>query len=83
MDKFVLSESILEKYNSIVNEVVEYIPLSEMVNESVFEGSDIFEHVFVEDFESIDEGAVVTFGGKTYPRDGWCVLLSGGAGLVM
>lgn len=29
---------------------------------------------------TIDEASVVTFGGKTFPNDGWCVILAGGPG---
>ncbi len=78
-----LSESITEKYSSIIGETVEYLSISEMTNESLFESDKVFEHTFIGDIVSIDEGAVVTFDKKTYPRDGWCVLLAGGAGLVI
>ncbi len=30
----------------------------------------------------IDEANVVTFNKKPYPRDGWAVIMAGGAGLV-
>lgn len=30
--------------------------------------------------EIIDEASVVTFGGKTFPTNGWCVILAGGPG---
>ena len=33
-----------------------------------------------EETENIDEASVVTFGGKTFPNNGWCVILAGGPG---
>jgi len=33
-----------------------------------------------DDILSIDEAKAVTFNGRTYPREGWAVVLSGGAG---
>lgn len=33
-----------------------------------------------EETETIDEASVVTFGGKTFPKNGWCVILAGGPG---
>lgn len=33
-----------------------------------------------EETETIDEASVVTFGGKTFPNNGWCVILAGGPG---
>ena len=30
--------------------------------------------------ETIDEASVVTFGGRTFPNNGWCVILAGGPG---
>ena len=33
-----------------------------------------------EETETIDEASVVTFDRKTFPKDGWCVILAGGPG---
>ena len=33
-----------------------------------------------EETETIAEASVVTFGGKTFPKNGWCVILAGGPG---
>lgn len=32
------------------------------------------------DFESIDEAKAVTFGNKSYPKNGWALVMAGGAG---
>lgn len=61
-----------DKVNSIIGEDVEYQPL--------YHELPLHEQLMVDDFEDINEAKAVTFGKRAFPRDGWAIILSGGAG---
>lgn len=79
---------VMGEIHKVVNGVILPYDTYESVEESFEElreeyGLDIWEDYSYEldsMFDSIDEAKMVTFGGNTYPKFGWCVVLAGGSG---
>lgn len=59
----------VEELHSIVDESIEYTDIQFRENLRPLNESEL-----------INEGAAVTFGRKAYPREGWAVIMAGGAG---
>lgn len=60
-----------EMVGDIIGEEAEFMALSH--EESLYES-------MLNEDEMINEASIVTFGGKTFPKDGWALVMSGGAG---
>jgi dephospho-CoA kinase len=51
----------------------------DIVGDSLSESIE-FDSMYSQDLENIDEAKAVTFGGKSYPKYGWSIIMAGGAG---